>query len=568
MRDSPYRLSRLTQIKNCWHLRRAAWSRAPNGLLSAPEPWTIGNYDRGKQLVEGNFLIKGQVMEVGDGSIWNQSMPSDLFEAKLHGFGWLDDIAAVGDSEARNRAQTWLLEWVSKFGMGKGLGWNPDLTGRRLTCWINHSIFIKNALPKNSVDLFHHSLALQTVFLSRRWQQVSTGVARLEALCGLVCAGYSLVGMDHLGATSLKILETECVAQITSDGTLLSRNPEELLKVFGLLIQIKITLNLAEVQIPEPVLNRISKMVPILRSLRHGDGTLARFHGGSSGSEYFLDQTLAASEVRPSIPQENAMGFARFTSGSTTVIVDAAAPNSGPDSFNAHASTCAFELSTGRTPLIVSCGSGSSFGDNFHLAGRCTASHSTMTIEGVNSSWFSKGAQRHLSYLQDVPKIVKVQKTRAIDGVRLRINHNGYQGSHGLMHVRTLDLPVDGSGLIGEDELYPPNKKDVKQFDKMREQYSGELKYAIQFHIHPDVHTSLATGGSAVLLTFRNGDFWVLRHDGSSILSIEESVYFDDKLLRPRTTSQIVLSGKIKEFTTRVGWSLAKSVEKTQEAIQ
>ena len=34
------------------------------------------------------------------------------------------------------------------------------------------------------------------------------------------------------------------------------------------------------------------------------------------------------------------------------------------------------------------------------------------------------------------------------------------------------------------------------------------------------------------------------------------------------SVGQIVLSGKIKEFTTRVGWSLAKSVEKTQEAIQ
>ena len=39
-------------------------------------------------------------------------------------------------------------------------------------------------------------------------------------------------------------------------------------------------------------------------------------------------------------------------------------------------------------------------------------------------------------------------------------------------------------------------------------------------------------------------------------------------LIYPRKTSQIVLSGKIKEFTTRVRWSLAKSVEKSQEATQ
>lgn len=568
VRDSPYRLSRLTQIENRWHLSRAAWSRPPVGVLSTPEPWTIGQYDLGKQLVEGNFLMQGHIVEVGDGSVWDQSMPSDLFEAELHSFGWLDDLAAVGDNEARGRAQTWLLEWISKFGMGKGLGWNSNLTGRRLLRWINHSIFIQKILPKNSVDIFYYSMALQTVFLSRRWRQASTSIERFEALSGLVCAGYSLVGMEHLAVSGLKELDVECESLVSPEGTLLSRNPEELLNVFGLLIQIKITLDFVKAKTPQLLLKRIARMAPVLRSLRHGDGTLARFHGGGAGSEYVLDQTLAASGIRPTIPQDNAMGFSRFTSGATAVIVDAEAPASGPTSFNAHASTGAFELSTGRNPLIVSCGSGSSFGDDLHLAGRCTASHSTMTIEGVNSSWFSKSAQKHLSYLQDVPNIVKVKKTRAIDGVRLKINHNGYQSSHGLMHVRTMDLPVDGKSLAGEDELYPPQKKDMKQFDYMRGQHSGELKYAVQFHIHPDAQASLLAGGLAVSLTLINGDIWVLRHDGSSVLSVEQSLYFDNNLIYPRKTSQIVLSGKIKEFTTRVRWSLAKSVEKSQEATQ
>jgi uncharacterized heparinase superfamily protein len=131
-----------------------------------------------------------------------------------------------------------------------------------------------------------------------------------------------------------------------------------------------------------------------------------------------------------------------------------------------------------------------------------------------------------------------------------------------------MDLPVDGQSLAGEDELYPPQKKDMKQFDKMRGQHSGELKYAVQFHIHPDSQPSLIAGGLAVSLTLINGDIWVLRHDGSSVLTVEQSLYFDNNLLYPRKTSQIVLSGKIKEFTTRVRWSLAKSVEKSQEATQ
>ena len=43
---------------------------------------------------------------------------------------------------------------------------------------------------------------------------------------------------------------------------------------------------------------------------------------------------------------------------------------------------------------------------------------------------------------------------------------------------------------------------------------------------------------------------------------------FSAEIANDNSEGQIVLSGKIKEFTTRVRWSLAKSVEKSQEATQ
>ena len=80
------------------------------------------------------------------------------------------------------------------------------------------------------------------------------------------------------------------------------------------------------------------------------------------------------------------MGFARLSGGRTTVIVDAASPPGGAAGGLAHASTNAFELTSGRRPLIVSCGSGAPFGPDWRLAGRATASHSTLAVEGFSSS--------------------------------------------------------------------------------------------------------------------------------------------------------------------------------------
>ena len=123
-----------------------------------------------------------------------------------------------------------------------------------------------------------------------------------------------------------------------------------------------------------------------------------------------------------------------------------------------------------------------------------------------------------------------------------------------------MDLAIDGNSLVGEDELYPPKKRDLKKFDKISTDQLAQLEYAVQFHIHPDVQSSIIDKGTGISLTLVNGDCWVLKHDGSSVVSLEDSVYFDDNFLNPRPTSQIVLSGKIKKFTTRVRWSLAKVV--------
>ena len=133
MKESPYRLSRLTQIRNSLYLRRAAWFRRPTAIKNMPEPWSIGQLERGKQLVSGHFLFKGQEIDFRNGSIWDQFAMSDLLEAELHGFKWLDDLLAFGNNEARELAQIWLIGWISKFGMGKGIGWNANLTGRRLS---------------------------------------------------------------------------------------------------------------------------------------------------------------------------------------------------------------------------------------------------------------------------------------------------------------------------------------------------------------------------------------------------------------------------------------------------
>ena len=108
----------------------------------------------------------------------------------------MDDLAALGDRSARDTAQDWTFEWIERYRDGSGPGWTPELTGRRVIRWINNAVLLSAGQPDPNVEAFHLSLAQQTLFLAKRWSATPPGLARIEALTGLIYAGLSLRGME------------------------------------------------------------------------------------------------------------------------------------------------------------------------------------------------------------------------------------------------------------------------------------------------------------------------------------------------------------------------------------
>jgi len=548
---------------NRFHARRAGIGPVASGFVSTPEPRSMGSFHRGRQIAAGNFLFAGFLVEAPETPIWDLPMPDPVFEAEVHGFAWLDDLAAVGDRAAQNRAQAWTHDWIARYGAGDGPGWTPDLSGRRMVRWINHAILLLNGASREENQAFFRALTRQTRFLARRWPGASPGLPRIEALTGLVYAGLSLTGMQRNIRPAIQALDRECRAQIGPDGGIPTRNPEDLLEVFTLL-----TWNIAalaeEGRAPGPgLLGAVERVAPTLRALRHSDGGLARFHGGGRGQEGRLDQALATSGVKTIRTEGLAMGFARISHGRTSILVDAAPPPVGSVSAQAHASTLAMEITSGRRPLVVNCGSGRAFGQNWRRAGRATASHSTLALDGYSSARLApSGAEmgRAREFLEDGPRTVTIDWQSDDSTTGVLASHDGWLRSHGLVHVRSLRLGLDGRGITGEDALDVPSPEAARAFDRALD--ASRLRgigFAIRFHLHPDVDAELDLGGTAVSMELRSGEIWVFRHDGRTELSLEPSVYLEGGRLAPRATRQVVLSGMAADHATRVGWTISKA---------
>ncbi|MEM8958619.1 MAG: heparinase II/III family protein [Pseudomonadota bacterium] len=544
--------------------RVTGWRTGRPDFTLTAEPRSIGNPARGRELCAGRYHFGGHMVEAGQTGLWSVDTGGDAaFEAGRQGFGWMDDLAALGSAAAQARARAWTEGWLDLYGRGAGPGWTPQLAGRRLIRWLHHQRWLAGDSGSGQAgDRLTGALDHHTRFLARRALAGGSGLARFEALCGLTIGGLTLSGHETRAEPALRALELACREGIGPDGGIVSRNPEELLAVFELLVWTDRALS-DRGRLTRPELQAaLERLAQSLRALRHSDGGLARFHGGGRGTMGALEGALALADIRP-VPAEGlAMGFARLARGRTSVIIDAAPPPTGPASRTAHAATLAFEMTSARRPVIVNCGDGAGFGAEWARAARATASQSTLGLDGVSSARLGTES-RTRDLLTDGPREVLSDLDLSPGPASLVAGHDGYAQSHGLIHVRRLDLGVDGRALAGEDVLTAEGDAEKRRFnravDRAAKSGSPGVGYTIRFHLHPDVDARLDLGGRAVSLTLLSGEVWIFRHSSAARMSLDPSVYLENTRATPVASQQIVLSGRAKSPVTAVKWNLAKA---------
>lgn len=554
-----------TRFMHRYHARKAAQADVSTRFVAQQEPKTIGHFARGRQLIKGNFAFSGTQRRASGASIWTFAEDHPRLTAELHGFAWLDDLAAVGDLRARETAQAWVLDWIARYGDGSSDGWTPACTGRRIIRLIHHGGFLMRGQSAEISDVFLQSLGQQTLFLSKRWPTTPPGLARFEATTGMIIAGLALEGMAAHVMPAVTALSEHCASQIDANGGIPSRNPEELLTVFTLITWAHQALSTAGQTPPAALYQAMTNIAPTLRALRHADGSLARFHGGGRGLDGLLDHALADSKVRatPPDPAMLHMGFVRISAGRTSAVLDAAPPPNGANAENAHASTLALELTSGRRPLIVNCGAGQSFGPDWRRNGRSTNAHSTLTLDNMSSTRLGTGQ----STRSDGPQDVNAVFTTLADGKRQELSHDGYRKTHGLTHARTIDIGAEGRGIVGEDILVALEDADKSKLDGHLKRQNGALPFVIRFHLHPDVDATVDLGGTAVSMILKSGEVWIFRCDATAPLALEPSVYLESGRIEPRATQQVVLSAAAIDYASRVRWSLVKAQD-TPDALR
>jgi uncharacterized heparinase superfamily protein len=377
------------------------------------------------------------------------------------------------------------------------------------------------------------SLARQTRHLARVVTAGRRGVARLDALKGLIYGAACGLVPARIVSRTLARLREELDRQILTDGVQIERSPDAQFRALATLVDIRDLLQAAGHTVPKEFDGAIARLAPLLRFFRHGNGELALFNGTGCGSAENIDMLLVRSCNKDSAPAAAPQGgFQRLAAGATLVLQDVGMPPPAGLDGTAHAGCLAFEMSEGRERLVVNCGAAASERAD---ALRATAAHSTLIVANVNSAELRPGG------LGRRPGHVEVARDETDGNIWVTASHDGYRDRFGLTHRRRLYLSAGGDNLRGEDTLVPAESATAHEF-------------AVRFHLYPDVRASMLQNGAAILLRTPSGRGW--RFQSSVAIHLEESIYTGDDV--PRRTQQIVIDAATQRSGAVVKWAFQK----------
>ena len=391
-----------------------------------PCPWANPVTRRSPMVGAAQVRFLNEDGALDGGEIWNDPARSKLWLYNLHYFDGLSGDAGTKRAPWR---RAMIARWIAQNPPGLGIGWDAYPTSLRIVNWI------KWALAGGAMEPdWLHSLAVQARWLEGRLEWRLLGNHLLANAKALITAGLFFEGSEaeRWLARGLAIWDRQLAEQILPDGGHIERSPmyhalvlEDLLDLYNF---VRASAGPEHTRLARWA-EHAGRMQSWLAAMTHPDGEIGFFNDAAfevAATLVSLDRYAVALGLErcaapaPGVTHLNPSGYIRLQTNDAVALIDAAPI--GPDHLtgHAHADTLSFELSLGLERLIVN-GGVNTYGEGAdRQVQRSTAAHSTVEIDGENSSevWAGFRVGRR-AQVRDV-------QVACDDGVSVSAAHDGY----------------------------------------------------------------------------------------------------------------------------------------------
>ena len=428
------------------------------------QPFTPVRLNKRSMYDDNRFVF---LNEAGTLTDWNDPQRSKLWLYNLHYF---DDLNSV-DAPSRSDKQTALIErWINENPPTAGNGWEPYPISLRIVNWVKWLLVNGHPTAKQL-----ESLGLQAKVLSQTLETHLLGNHLFANAKALLVAGLYFEGKeaDSWLELSLRVLEKEIPEQILEDGGNFELTPMYHATITADLLDMLSVIEAYQDDrcktIAKDIRLRLPRMLQWLEIMSHPDGYVSLFNDSATDIAPTLSQLTQAAKhydlmplpiVNQQLTHLGASGYFRLDLEDAVVIGDVG--KVGPDYIpgHAHADTLSFELSVFGHRLIVNSGTSIYGTSNERLRQRGTAAHSTVIVNGENSSEVWGGFR--------VARRAKPIGLQCDEHTRLvRCSHDGYKRLPGKpVHTREWHY----------------SERSLRVIDRL----SGDFQSAeARYHLHP-----------------------------------------------------------------------------------
>lgn len=327
----------------------------------------------------------------------------DPSRAKLwiYNLQYFDDLNAEG-APSRDAWHAALMDdWIRQHLPGVGTGWEPYPTSLRIVNWIKRHLDGRPLTPAQ-----RDSLAVQVRWLRQRLEWHLLGNHLFANAKALVFAGLLFKGpeADLWLDEGLSIVAAELPEQVLADGGNFERSPMYHAIFLEDLLDLLNATQTFPGRIAAPVVDAwrvtAARMTDWLRVTCHPDGDIGLFNDAAFGIAPLPAALFAyaarlglpapipvpAGALAPIITTLRDSGYVRVEDADAVALLDVAPV--GPDYLpgHAHADTLSFELSVFGQRVVVNGGTSRYGLGKERLRERGTAAHSTLMIDGQDSS--------------------------------------------------------------------------------------------------------------------------------------------------------------------------------------
>lgn len=448
-------------------------SLSPETRFLHHDPWNTA-----EALRDGRVTFLNETRRMGERWDWRAASAPLLWRFHLHYFGYLH---LLGPREKARLCR----EWIDRNPPGRGVGWHPYPTSRRIANWCK-------LFGQSAPDFVHHSLYRQTGYLARNLETYLSGNHLLENARALVLAGLFFGDRGEAPVwlrRGLEIYRRELRVQVLPDGGHYERSPMYHTQV---LVNCLDALNvLSDDHDLRPLFRETaSKMRRFLRGVVHPDGDVSLFNDatfdGAPRPESVGAYGTAIGDLRPDedvsrprLDRYPDAGYYAYRAGPVTLVLDGGPIGPDHQPAHGHADVFSYELSVGKRRLITDSGVYEYQSGEMRTYCRSTKAHNTVEVDGTDQAeiWGSFRVARRFAPV--------VEGAEVLDrGFRFAGRFEGYSElvGDGVVHHRVLSCDRDGSGLRVVDRI------------------DGEGTHEVisRIHLHPDVHTRKVSGGIVV----------------------------------------------------------------------